>query len=97
MSIVSKLNILDKIDKLRDIAKETKTAVIVILESKLHNIVFDLAIHIENYEILRFYRNCHGRGVACYIKSDISYKISHLISLKTENMFSINPPMITKT
>ena len=97
MSIVSKLNILDKIDELRDIAKETKTAVIGILESKLHNIVFDLEIHIENYEILRFDRNCHGRGVACYIRSDISYKISHSISLKTENMFSINPPIITKT
>ena len=116
-------------------------------ESKLDSTVLYPKTYIENYEIHRFDRNRHGGSVACYIRSDISYKlnsllpnefknitfdilmlhtkpisvgiiyrppnfliffkkvylnstqaivISTLIFLKTENMFSINPPVITK-
>ena len=42
-------------------------------ESKFHSTVLDREIDIENYEILRFDGNRHGGGVACYIRSDISY------------------------
>ena len=45
-----------------------------ISESKLDSTVLDPEIYIENYEILRFDRNRHGQGVACYIRSDIWYK-----------------------
>ena len=52
MTILSKLNTLDKIDKLRDIAKGIKPAIIGILEFKVPSIVLDLEIRIENKEIL---------------------------------------------
>ena len=48
-------------------AKRTKAAVIGISESNLDNTVLDPETYIENYEIIRFNRNQHGGGVACYI------------------------------
>ena len=66
-------SLLPKVDELRDIAKRTKAAVIGISGPKLDSNVFDPKIYIENYEIPRFDRNQHGGGVACYIRSDISY------------------------
>ena len=56
-----------------------------ISESKLDSTVLDLEIYIENYEILRFDRNRHGGGVACYIRSEISYKLSYLLPNEIEN------------
>ena len=47
-------SLLPKIDELRDIAKRTKAAVIVISKSKLDSTVLDPEIYIENYEILCF-------------------------------------------
>ena len=46
-----------------DIAKRAKAAVIRITESKLDSTVLDPEIY-KNYEILRFYGNQHGGGVA---------------------------------
>ena len=68
-------SLLPKIDELRDIAKRAKAAVIGISKSKLDSTVLDSEIYIENYEILQFNRNRHRVGVACYIRSDISYKV----------------------
>ena len=79
-------SLLPKIDELRDIAKRTKPAVIGILESKLDCTVFDPEIYIDNYEILRFDRNRHGAGVACYIRSDISYKLNSFLPNEIENI-----------
>ena len=79
-------SLLPKIDELRDIAKRTKAAVIGISESKLDSTVLDPEIYIDNYEILRFDRNRHGRGVACYIRSDISYKLNSLLPNEIENI-----------
>ena len=75
---------LPQIDELRDIAKRTNAAVIGISESKLDRTVLDLEICIENYEFLRFYRNQHGEGIACYIRSDISYKRNSSLSNQFE-------------
>ena len=47
-----------------------------ISESKFDSTVLVPESYIENYEILRFDRNRHGGGVACYIRSDISYKLN---------------------
>ena len=69
-----------------DKVKRTKAAVIGISESKLDSTVLDPEIYIENYEILRFDRNRHGRGVACYIRSDISYKLNSLLPNEIENI-----------
>ena len=74
-------SLLLKIDELRDIAKRTKAAVIGISESKLDSTVLDPEIYIDNYEILRFDRNWHGGGVACYIRSDIFCQMKLKISL----------------
>ena len=57
-----------------------------ISEFKLDSTVFDPEIYIENYEILRFNRNQHGGGVACYIRSDISYKSNSLLPNEIENI-----------
>ena len=63
---------LPKIDELREIAKRTKAGIINLLESKLDSTVLDPEIYTKNYAILRFNRNRHGGGVACYIRTDIS-------------------------
>ena len=65
-------SLLPKIDKLTDIVKKTKAAVIDISESKHDSTVLDPEIYIENYKILRFERNRHGKDIACYIRIDIS-------------------------
>ena len=54
-------------------------------ESKLNSTVLDPEIYIENYEIFRFDRNRHT-SVACYIGSDISYKLYSLLPNETENI-----------
>ena len=64
---------------MREIAKRTKAAVIIISESKLDKSVFDPEIYIENYEILRFDRNRHGGFVACYVRSDVSYELNYFL------------------
>ena len=68
---------------MRDVAKRKKAAVIGILESKL---VLDPEIYIENYEILRFDKNRHEGGVACLIRSDISYELNSFLPNEIENI-----------
>ena len=64
-----------------------------ISESKLNSTVLDPEIYIENYEILCFDWNWHGVGVACYIRSDISYKLNSLLPNEIENItFNILMP-----
>ena len=82
-------SLLAKIDELRDIAKRKKVAVIGISESKLDSTVFDPEIYIDNYEILRFDRNQHGGGAACYTRSDISYKLNYFLPNGIKNISSI--------
>ena len=55
-----------------------------ISESKLDSAVLDPEIHNENYEIIRFDRNRHEGGVACYIRSD-SYKSNSFLPNEIEN------------
>ena len=76
-------SLLPKIDELRDIAKRIKATVIGISESKLDSTFLGPEIYIENYEILRFDRNRHGGGVACYIKS---YKLNSFLQNEIENI-----------
>ena len=78
-------SLLPKIDELRDIAKRIKATVIGISESKLDSTFLGPEIYIENYEILRFDRNRHGGGAACYIRSDISYKLNSLLPNEFQN------------
>ena len=57
-----------------------------ISESKLDSTVLDPKIYIDNSEILCFNRNQHGGGVACYIKSDISYNLNSFLPNEIENI-----------
>ena len=82
-------SLLPKTDELRDIAKRTKAAVIGISEFKLDSTVFDPERYIYNYKILPFDRNQLGCGVACYIRSDISYKLNSLLPNEMEKSLSI--------
>ena len=75
-----------KIDELRDIAERTKAAVTRISESQVDSIVLDPEIYFENYEILCFDRSRHEGGVACYIRSDINYKLNYFPPNEIENI-----------
>ena len=66
-------SLLPKVDKIRYLAERTKVAVIEITESQLDESIFQSEIQIDNYDLLRCDRNRNGGGVACYIRSDISY------------------------
>ena len=79
-------SLLPKTDELRDIAKRTKAAVIGISESKLDSTVFDPERYSDNYKILPFDRNQLGCGVACYSRSDISYKLNSFLPNEMEKI-----------
>ena len=65
--------LLPKIEELRRDASQSNAAVIGISESKLDNSIFDSEIEIDGCNLLRFDRNRHGGGVACYVKNDLSF------------------------
>ena len=68
-----------------DKIKRTKAVVIDISEPKLDSAVLNSEIYIENSEILCFDKNRHEGGVACYIRSDISYKLNYFLPNEIEN------------
>ena len=78
---------LPKIDEIRYIAERTKVAIIGITESKLDESIFRSEIEIDNYDLLRCDRNRNGGGVACSIRSDISYMQKNFFPNVTENIF----------
>ena len=47
----------------------------------------DGEINIDGYELVRSDRNRHGGGVACYIRSDISFNVRGDFSSEIENIF----------
>ena len=65
--------LLSKIDELRYIAKRSNAAVIGTTKSKLDKWILDSEIQIDNYQIIRCDRNRKSRGVACYVRNDLSY------------------------
>ena len=80
-------SLLPKIDEICYIAERTKAAVIGITESKLEESIFLSEIQIDNYDLLRCDRNRNGGGVACYIRSDISYVQKDFFPNVIENIF----------
>ena len=69
-----------KIEELRQIAKDTNSAVIGLSETKLDKTIFDSEISIPNYSLIRKDRNRKGGGVACYIRSDICFNSQNYLS-----------------
>ena len=66
-------SLLPKIEGLLLLACLSNTAVIGISESKLDNSILDSEIEIDGYNILQFDKQGHGRGLACYMKNDLSF------------------------
>ena len=75
-----------KIEELRQIAKDTNSAVIGLSETKLDKTIFDSEISIPNYSLIRKDRNRKGGGVACYIRSDICFNSQNYLSDEIENI-----------
>ena len=80
-------SLLPKIEELRRIACLSNAAVIGISESKLDNSIFDSEIEIDGYNILRFDRNRHGGGVACYVRNDLSFTKRNYFPHDIETIF----------
>ena len=80
-------SIYPKIDEIHYIAEHTKAAVIGITESKLNESIFQSEIEIDNYDLLRCDKNRNGGGVACYIRSDISYVLKNFFPNVIESIF----------
>ena len=78
---------LPKIDEIRYIAERTKPAVIGITEPKLDESFFQSEFQIDNYDLLGCDRNRNGGGVACYIRSNISYVRKEFLPNIIENIF----------
>ena len=77
---------LSKIEELCFIANANAT-VTRICKSKIDASVLEQEIRIDNYKFLRCVRNRHGGGVACYIRSDLSYNILYVFPCEIENIF----------
>ena len=71
-----------KIEELRQIVKDTNSAVIGLSKTKLDIIIFDSEVSIPNY---RKGRNRKGEGVVCYIRSDICFNSQNSLSDEIEN------------
>ena len=69
------------------IAERTKAGVIGITESQLDESIFQSENQIDNYDLLPCDRNRNGGGVACYIRSDISYVQKDFFPNVIKNIF----------
>ena len=78
---------LSRIDELRHIARLTNAAVIRNSESKLDDSMLTSEIQTNGYDLLRCDTNRQGGGVACYIKSELSYNVKSYFPKDIENIF----------
>ena len=47
--------------------------VLTIKETRLHNKIEDREVEIPSYDIVRYYRNRNGRGVAIYVRENLPF------------------------
>ena len=80
-------SILPKIDELREIAKNTKAAIIGITESKLDSTIDDMEVCITGYSVLRCDRNRKGGGVACFVRNDLCFNRESHFNCNIEHVF----------
>ena len=80
-------SLLPKIEELRCIAYLPNAAIIGISDSKLDKSIFDSEIEIDGYNILRFNRNRHGGGVACYVRNDLNFTKRNYFPHDIETIF----------
>ena len=81
---------LSKIDEIWYITAYTISAITEIFESKLDETILQLEIQLSSCELLRCDRNRNGWGIACYIRSDISYLQQHVFPSEIKNFFCWN-------
>ena len=78
-----------KIGEIRFIAKKSKAESrnIGVSETKLDGTIFDAEIYIEGYSIVRCDRDRKGESVLCYIKHDICFSTTNILSKNIEVIF----------
>ena len=72
---------LPKIDEIRYIAELKNATVIGLSETKLDKTVLSSELEIEGYDLIKSHRSRRGGGVACFVKSSISYNWNLIFSL----------------
>ena len=76
-----------EIDELQYIANSSNATVIGISKSKLDESVLQLEIQRNHYDLVGWDRNRNGEGVACNIRSDISYIQKRYFPEEIKNTF----------
>ena len=79
-------SILPKIEQLRSLLINWNISVFGITETKLDNTVSNEEVEIDGYNLIRSDRNWKGEGIACYIKTSISFNYHRSLSEKFENI-----------
>ena len=87
LSFMNINSILPKIDEIRYIAKLTNATVIGLSETKLDNTVLRSELEIEGYDLVRSNRSRRGGGLACFVKSSISYNRKPNFCVNAESIF----------
>ena len=72
---------------MRYIAKLTNATVIGLSETKLDNTVLSSELEIEGYVLAISWWSQRGEGVACFVKSSISYNRKTNFCINAENIF----------
>ena len=81
-------SLLSKTDEIPYIAELTNAAVIALSETKVDNTVLSSEFEIEGYDLVRSGRSRKGGGVACSVKSSISYNWKPNFWINTEIIFT---------
>ena len=87
--------LLPKTAELRYISKRSETAVIGISVKKLDDSVLSSEIQLENFDLIRSYRDRHGGGDACFIRNNLSYNTKSFL-LSTREIF-VQPFIVDST
>ena len=80
-------NLLLKIYNIRFTTKQSKTSITGISEPKLESSFFNSEVDIVGYHIIRMERSRRGGGVACYIKTSLSYNHKSSFYPNIESIF----------
>ena len=79
-------NILSKIEQVRSLLINSNISVLGITETKLDDTISNEAVEIDGYNLIRSDRNRMRGGIACYIKTTISFNYHQSLSERFENI-----------
>ena len=72
---------------LREVVHQCKPDAMALSETWLDDSISDMELALVNYNIYQKYRNCHGGGVAVYVKSSLTFTVSSLDSVVATQSF----------